>query len=87
MPLLPLCAPHPPPPPPPSLQVHLAYEQHFWSTKMHLTGASADELSRSKTDLDKFLADPSCLAAVRGALAEQGVSPEQRHVLSIMVSR
>ena len=54
---------------------------------MHLAGASADDLSSSKTALDQFLADPSRLAAVRGALAEQGVSPEQRHVLSIMVSR
>ncbi len=33
---------------------------------------------------DAFLADPSRLAAVREALARDGLTPEQRHVLEIM---
>lgn len=51
---------------------------------MKLAGASADELSRTKTAYDTFLADPERLAAVRKQLAAEGLTPDQRHVLEIM---
>jgi hypothetical protein len=68
----------------PPAQVHVAYEKNFWATKMHLAGCSSEDLSASKTGYDNFLASEANLAAVREALAAEGVSPEQRHVLGIM---
>jgi hypothetical protein len=62
----------------------VAYEKNFWATKMHLAGCSSEDLSASKTGYDNFLASEANLAAVREALAAEGVSPEQRHVLGIM---
>jgi hypothetical protein len=51
---------------------------------MKLAGASADELSSTKTAYDAFLADPARLAAVRQQLQAEGLTPEQRHVLQCM---
>ncbi len=52
--------------------------------QMNLAGASADELSSTKTAYDSFLADPARLAAVRKQMEADGVTPEQKHVLAIM---
>ena len=70
---------------PPSTS-HLGLDpRNFWSTKMGLAGASADELARTKSALDAFLSDAAKLAAVRKVLAEaQGLTEEQRHVLAIL---
>ncbi|KAI3435664.1 hypothetical protein D9Q98_001722 [Chlorella vulgaris] len=64
--------------------VHHSYEEHFWSTKMKLEGASADKLSSSKNEYDSFLSSAARLSAVREQLNAEGLSAEQRHVLSCM---
>lgn len=62
---------------PPPWQVHLAYEDNFWSTKMALKGHSMEALSRTKTDYDAFLSNPENLARVRAQLEDAGLSDEQ----------
>lgn len=65
-------------------KVHKSYEDNFWATKMALTGASTEELARTKTEYEAFLGDPANLKAVRERLAAGGLSGEQESVLRIM---
>lgn len=66
-------------------QVHVAYENNFWATKMALPGASAAELARTKTAYDAFLGDAARLSAARAALQRTDLSQEQSEVLQIAV--
>ncbi|KAK9843964.1 hypothetical protein WJX81_000584 [Elliptochloris bilobata] len=64
-------------------QVHRAYEDNFWATKMALQGNNPAELARTKDEYDAFLADPSNLERV--AAAEGGApSEEQAKVLRVL---
>mmetsp|Transcript_12072 Transcript_12072/g.36231 ORF Transcript_12072/g.36231 Transcript_12072/m.36231 type:complete len:656 (-) Transcript_12072:500-2467(-) len=65
-------------------QVHKAFEDQFWSSKMGLKGASSDSLARSKTDYETFLADEQRLRATQEALKGEDVTPEQKHILKII---
>jgi len=69
--------------------LHEDFENHFWSTKMALTGNDRALLTQARSDLDDFLADAANLAKVEAALASlEGVdTPEaadQAKVLAIM---
>jgi len=50
--------------------LHLSYERQFWGTKMSLSGIdySTDELTRTKGEMEAFLADESKLAQTRDFL-------------------
>lgn len=52
---------------PPPHSLHRAFELQFWGTKMALTGAqySTDELTRTKGEMEAFLADETKLAQTR----------------------
>lgn len=62
-------------------QVHKAYEDNFWATKMGLDGCSADALAASKTRYDAFLSDAANLNAVRIMLQEPLLSDKQKKVV------
>ncbi|KAI8616387.1 oligoendopeptidase [Chytriomyces sp. MP71] len=64
-------------------QKHKAFEDNFWSTKMNLKGCSADELTRTKNELDRFLGDAQMLAKVQLLLQRVDLSAEQRKTLAI----
>ncbi|KAL6766302.1 hypothetical protein ACKKBG_A35470 [Auxenochlorella protothecoides x Auxenochlorella symbiontica] len=66
------------------LEVHRAYEDNFWATKMALSGASTSALSSTKNALDEFLSSQDRLQAVRDAEARPDLSPEQRRVLAVL---
>jgi hypothetical protein len=44
---------------------HLAFENHFWSTKMGLQGASIEQLAVTKSEYESFLGDSAKLKLTR----------------------
>ena len=62
-------------------QVHKAYEDNFWATKMDLKGCSTDALTKTKADLDNFLGDTELLSQVEDFLKTGSLSAEQSKVL------
>ncbi|RMZ53669.1 hypothetical protein APUTEX25_003203 [Auxenochlorella protothecoides] len=66
------------------LEVHRAYEDNFWATKMALSGASTSALSSTKNALDEFLSSQDRLRAVCDAEARPDLSPEQLRVLAVL---
>jgi oligoendopeptidase F len=51
-------------------KVHVEYENHFWSTKMGLKGASTAALASSKNALEEFLGDEAALLKVQQFLKQ-----------------
>jgi hypothetical protein len=60
---------------------HKTYEDNFWATKMNLTGADVDALTKSFNELEAFLGDARTLAEARAMLASNTASETQRVVL------
>lgn len=70
--------------------VHCAFEHQFWGTKMALSAAapgggsySTAELTRTKAEMEAFLADKDRLATTREWVKKDVGSAEQRKVLAI----
>lgn len=66
-------------------KAHLSYEENFWSTKMALTGNSADALVETKKQLDSFLGDKAKLEEVRKLRKEfeAQLTADQKRALDI----
>lgn len=62
-------------------ELHQAFELQFWGTKMALAGSySVSELTRTKREMEDFLADETKLARTRELLASvQEVSEDDNH--------
>jgi hypothetical protein len=60
-------------------QLHRAFEMQFWGTKMALADPSysVDELTRTKGEMESFLADEAKLSQTRELLAAASVSEEE----------
>lgn len=66
---------------------HKAYENNFWATKMNLNGNSAEALTKTKTEMDRFLGDPVILAEVERILSSkspEALGPKNMKILKIM---
>ena len=53
-------------------------------TLLNIQGNSGEELARTKTEYDAFLADGKNLQTVRQALQDPNLTAEQKHVLKCM---
>mmetsp|Transcript_29894 Transcript_29894/g.62093 ORF Transcript_29894/g.62093 Transcript_29894/m.62093 type:complete len:689 (+) Transcript_29894:84-2150(+) len=64
-------------------RLHKAFELQFWGTKMNLSGSqySVDELTRTKTEMEAFLADESKLAKTREFL--KAIPEESPHLKTL----
>lgn len=45
-------------------QMHVAFENNFWATKMALTGSSTEALSRTKVRANQYLASSGSLISL-----------------------
>ena len=59
-------------PPPPVFQVHAAFEDNFWSTKMNLQGCSSEALAKTKNDYDVRRPLSRAAACITHALVSRG---------------
>ena len=67
-------------------KLHLAYELQFWGTKMALSGPeySTDELTRTKGEMEAFLADESKLAKTRDLLGSVPADSAEAKTLKML---
>ena len=69
--------------------LHKAFEEQFWGTKMALSDGKYNtaELTRTKGEMEGFLADPANLARARELLASGGdaLSAEEKKTLELFV--
>ena len=67
-------------------KLHLAYELQFWGTKMALSGPeySTDELTRTKGEMEAFLADESKLAKTRDLLGSVPADSTEAKTLKML---
>ncbi|KAJ1448448.1 hypothetical protein M885DRAFT_539172 [Pelagophyceae sp. CCMP2097] len=67
-------------------ELHLAFEEQFWGTKMALSGSfSTAQLSATKEATEAFLRDAPRLAEARRLLALKSATEDQRKVLALFV--
>jgi len=67
-------------------KLHRSFEEQFWGTKMALGGSeySVAELTRTKAEMEAFLADAAKLQATRSYLADaSALTPEQTKTLKV----
>jgi hypothetical protein len=67
-------------------KLHREFELQFWGTKMALSDAkySVTELTRTKGEMEAFLADQEKLTKAREYLAEEELSEEQRKTFKML---
>jgi len=66
--------------------LHRDFEEQFWGTKMALSDPkfSVSELTRTKGEMEAFLADESKLATTRELLKEEGLSADESKTLNML---
>eukprot|EP00998_Keelungia_sp_KM082_P007964 NODE_414_length_1972_cov_64.067751_g407_i0.p1 GENE.NODE_414_length_1972_cov_64.067751_g407_i0~~NODE_414_length_1972_cov_64.067751_g407_i0.p1 ORF type:complete len:644 (+),score=174.10 NODE_414_length_1972_cov_64.067751_g407_i0:29-1933(+) len=65
-------------------QLHKAFEDNFWATKMNLAGCSGKALTDTKVEYESWLSDINNLQRVRTEKQKPDLTDADKHVLNIM---